>query len=48
MANLVAGGRVQGRGAVPRRKVALAGEAGDITDVDQQPGCAGRADTVQR
>ena len=48
VADVVAGGRVERRGAVPRGEVGLAGEPGDVADVDQQPGCAGRADAVQR
>ena len=31
----------------PGREVRLVGEAGDVTDLDQEPGCAGGADAVQ-
>ena len=48
VANLVTGGRVERGEAVPRREVSFGGEPGDVTDVDQQPGRAGRADAVQR
>lgn len=47
MADLVAGGGVDGRGAVPGREVRLGGEPGDVCDLDQQPGRAGGADAVQ-
>jgi hypothetical protein len=48
MADLVAGGGVERRRAVPGCEVALGREAGDVTDVDEQPGRAGRADAVER
>jgi len=48
VAALLAGGGVQRRGAVPGREVPAAGEAGDVIDVAEQPGRAGRADAVQR
>jgi hypothetical protein len=44
---LVAAGGIKGRGAVPGREPALVGEAGDVSDVAQQPCRAGGADTVQ-
>jgi hypothetical protein len=44
---LVAAGGIQRRGAVPGREPALVGEAGDVTDVAQQPCRAGRTDAVQ-
>jgi hypothetical protein len=47
VADLIAGGRVDRRGAVPRREVCFGGEPGDVTRFDQQPRGAGRADPVQ-
>src|SRR6185503_5435428 len=47
VALLVAGGGVQGCGAVPGGEVAAAGEAADVADVADQAGRAGRADAVQ-
>jgi hypothetical protein len=47
VALLVAGGGVQGCGAVPGGEVPAAGEAADVTDVADQPGGTGRADAVQ-
>src|SRR5439155_9585559 len=44
---LVAGGRIDGGGAVPGCEVVTAGEAADVADVAQQPGSAGRADAVE-
>ena len=45
--DLVAGGGVEGCGAVPGREVGLVREPGDVADLDQQPGGAGGADAVQ-
>jgi hypothetical protein len=47
VAVLVAGGRVQRRGAVPRREVVTAGKPADVTDVAEQTGRSGRADPVE-
>jgi hypothetical protein len=47
VADLVAGRRVDGCGAVPGREVRAAGEPDDVTDLHEQPGRAGRADAVQ-
>ena len=47
VAFLVAGGGVQGCGAVPGRELVPVGEAVDVTDVGEQPGGAGGADAVQ-
>ena len=47
MPQLLAGGGVQRRGAVPGREVVPAGEPVDVADVGQQPRCAGGADAVQ-
>ncbi|MFC0112360.1 hypothetical protein [Kibdelosporangium aridum] len=47
MALLLAGGRVEGCGAVPGGEPVAAGESVDVSDVGEQPGCAGRADAVQ-
>jgi hypothetical protein len=37
---LLAGGGVDGRGAVPGGEVAAVSETGDVTDVAEQPGSA--------
>ena len=47
MADVVAGRRVDRGGPGPRREVRPIREAGDVTDLDQEPGCAGGADAVQ-
>jgi hypothetical protein len=47
MADLVAGGRVDRCGAVPRREVGVGREAGDVADLDEQTSSTGRADSVQ-
>ena len=44
---LIAGGGVDGCGAVPGREVLAVGAPGDVTDPDQQPSGAGGADAVQ-
>ena len=38
VADVVAGGGVDGGGAGPGREVAAVGEPGDVADLDQQPG----------
>jgi hypothetical protein len=43
---LLSGGGVQWCGAVPGREVPAGGEAGDVSDVAEQPGGAGRPDAV--
>jgi len=43
---LVAGGRLEWGGAVPGREMRGGAEPVDVTDVADQPGCAGRADPV--
>jgi len=45
--DVVAGGGVDGRGAVLGGEVAAVGEPGDVADLDEQPGGAGRPDPVQ-
>ena len=45
--DVVAGGGVDGCGAVPGGEVVVVREPGDVADLDQQPGGAGRADAVQ-
>ena len=47
MSDVVAGGGVDGCGAVPGREVLAVGAPGDVTDPDQQPSGAGGADAVQ-
>jgi hypothetical protein len=47
VSDLVAGGRVDGCGAVPGGDVRLVREPGDVADLDQQPGGARRADAGQ-
>ena len=47
VADLVAGGGVDRRGAVPRGEVRFGGEPGHVGDLHQQPGGAGGADPVQ-
>jgi hypothetical protein len=47
VALLVAGGGVQGCGAVPGGEVAAAGEAVDVADVADWSGGAGRADPIE-
>ena len=47
MADVVAGEGVDGCGAVPESEVRLVREPGDVTDLDQQPGGAGRSDAEQ-
>jgi hypothetical protein len=44
---LVARGRLDGCGAVPRRDVAGGGEAGDVGDVADEAGGAGGSDPVE-
>lgn len=45
--SLVAGGGVDGCGAVPRREVVAVGEPGDVADLDRQAGGPGGSDAVQ-
>jgi hypothetical protein len=47
MSDVVAGGGVDGCGAVPGREVTAVGAPGDVTDLDQQPCCTGGSDPVQ-
>ncbi len=47
VADLVAGGGVDGGGSVPGGEVRPGGEAGDVTDLDQQPGGPRGADAMQ-
>jgi hypothetical protein len=47
VAALVAGGRFERGGAVPRGEVRSAAEPADIGDVADEPGRAGRADPVE-
>jgi hypothetical protein len=47
VALLVAGGGAGGRGAIPGGEVAAVSETGDVTDVTEQPGSAGRSDAVE-
>jgi len=44
---LITAGGVQRCGAVPRGEPAAVGEAGDVTDVAEQPVGVGRADAAQ-
>jgi hypothetical protein len=44
---LLAGGGIDGRGAIPGGEMAAVSEAGDVTDVTEQPGSAGRSDAVE-
>jgi hypothetical protein len=46
VADLFAGGRVQGCGAGPGGEPVAVGEAGDVADVGQDPGGPGRSDTA--
>jgi hypothetical protein len=45
--DVLAGGGIDGSGAVPRGEMSLVGEAGDVTDLDEQSGCAGWTDAMQ-
>jgi hypothetical protein len=47
VADLVTGGGVDRRGAVPGGEVPPGREPGDVTGLDQQPGSAGRSDPMQ-
>ena len=47
VSDLVAGGRVDRCGAVPGREVVAVGEAGDVADLDEQPGRTGGSDAGQ-
>jgi len=47
VSDVVAGGGVDGCGAVPGREVVAGGEAGDVSDLDQQSRSAGGSDAVQ-
>ena len=47
MALLVAGGGIDGRGAIPRGEVAAVSETGDVTGVAEEAGSAGRSDAVE-
>ena len=43
---MLAAGGVDGGGAGPGREVAAVGEPGDVADVGEDPGGAGRADAM--
>ena len=45
--DVVTGGGIDRSGSGPGREVRLGREAGDVTDLDQQAGRAGRADAVE-
>jgi len=47
VALLLAGGGAGGRGAVPPGEVAAVNETGNVTDVAEQPGSAGRSDAME-
>jgi hypothetical protein len=47
MRALITGGGVQGRGAIPGGEAAPVAEAGDVSDVAQQPRGAGGSDAEQ-
>ena len=47
VSDVVAGGGVDGCGAVPGGEVVAVGEPGDVADLDQQPGRTGGSDAVQ-
>ena len=46
VSDLVAGGGVDGCGAVPGREVVAVGKAGDVADLDQEAGGAGGTGAV--
>ena len=47
MADMVAGGGVDGGGAVPGGEVVAVGEPGDLADLDQQPGRTRGSDALK-
>src|SRR5215469_7941264 len=47
MADLLAGGGVDRRRAIPGCEVGPVGEAGDVANLDEQPGRAGWSDAVE-
>ena len=47
MTLLLAGGGIDGRGAVPGGEVAAVSETGDVTDVAEEAGGAGQADAIE-